>query len=162
TAYSEAFASIASTLAIPLFIALIGIVFRGAAYALRDGAANARESGVIDTAFSLSSILTPFMLGAAIGAIATDRVPVGNAAGDMISSWTSPTSIFIGLLAVATSAYLAAVYLSADAARDSDPLEDDFRRRALGAGVVAGAIALAGIFVVDHDSHRLFHSLLTG
>ena len=75
TAYARAFASIASTLAVPLFIAAIGIVFRGTAYALRAGASSARESAVIDTIFSLSSILTPFALGAAIGAIATNRVP---------------------------------------------------------------------------------------
>src|SRR5215467_513256 len=37
TAYPEAFGSIASTLAIPLFLALLGIMFRGAAYALRAG-----------------------------------------------------------------------------------------------------------------------------
>ena len=163
TAYPSAFGSIASTLAVPLFIAAIGIVFRGAAYGLRAGAADARETARIDTVFALSSILTPFALGAAIGAIATDRVPVGNAAGDMWSSWLNPTSIFIGLLAVGTSAYLAAVYLAADAARDRDrELEHDFRLRALGAGVVAGGIAVAGIFVVDAESHELFHSLLSG
>src|ERR1700680_1960530 len=83
TAYPRAFGSIASTLAVPLFIAAIGIIFRGTAYALRAGAASDRESGVIDTIFSLSSILTPFALGAAIGAIATNRVPVGNAAGHL-------------------------------------------------------------------------------
>src|SRR5262249_12251171 len=83
--------------------------------------------------------ITPFALGAAIGAIATDRVPVGNAAGDLWSSWLNPTSIFIGVLAVATSAYLAAVYLAADAARDRHrELESGFRVRALGAGVAAG------------------------
>src|SRR5205807_455657 len=103
--------------AIPLFLAGIGIVFRGAAYALRVGAATARELGVIDTAFSLSSILTPFALGAMVGGIATGRVPVGNAAGDRFSSWLNSTSILVGILAVATSAYLAAVYLAADAAR---------------------------------------------
>jgi cytochrome bd ubiquinol oxidase subunit II len=163
TAYPSAFGSIASTLAVPLFIAAIGIVFRGAAYGLRAGAADARETARIDTVFALSSILTPFALGAAIGAIATDRVPVGNAAGDMWSSWLNPTSIFIGVLAVGTSAYLAAVYLAADAARDRDrELERDFRLRALGAGVVAGGIAVAGIFVVDAESHELFHSLLSG
>jgi cytochrome d ubiquinol oxidase subunit II len=163
TAYPTAFGSIASTLAIPLFIAVIGIIFRGASYALRSGAANARESGTIDTIFSLSSILTPFALGAAIGGIATDRVPVGNAAGNEWSSWLDATSIVIGILAVALSAYLAAVYLAADAARDRHRrLERDFRRRALGAGIVAGAIAIAGIFAVDADSHRLFHSLLAG
>jgi len=163
TAYPIAFGSIASTLAVPLFIAVIGIVFRGAAYALRAGAANVRESTRIDTIFALSSILTPFALGAAIGGIATDRVPVGNAAGDLWSSWLNPTSILIGVLAVATSAYLAAVYLAADAAREQDgELERDFRVRALGAGVVAGAIAFAGIFIVDADNHELFHSLLSG
>ena len=163
TAYPTAFGSIASTLAVPLFIAAIGIVFRGAAYGLREGAADARETARIDTVFALSSILTPFALGAAIGGIATGRVPVGNAAGDMWSSWLNPTSVLIGVLAVGTSAYLAAVYLAADAARDgSAELERDFRLRALGAGVVAGWIALAGIFVVDADNHELSHSLLSG
>ena len=163
TAYPSAFGSIASTLAVPLFIALLGIVFRGAAYGLRAGASSARESGLIDTIFSLSSIVTPFALGAAIGGIATDRVPVGNAAGDLTSSWLNATSIFIGVLAVAMSAYLAAVYLAADAHHDGlDALERDFRARSLGMGLVAGAVAVAGIFVVDHDNHELFHSLLTG
>jgi cytochrome d ubiquinol oxidase subunit II len=163
TAYPKAFGSIASTLAVPLFIAAIGIIFRGAAYALKSTAFSARESAVIDTTFSLSSILTPFALGAAVGAIATNRVPVGNAAGHLFSSWLNGTSIFIGVLAVVSSAYLAAVYLAADAARDHhDALEEDFRLRALGAGVVAGALAIGGIFIVNADRHALFHALLTG
>jgi cytochrome d ubiquinol oxidase subunit II len=54
TAYPQAFGSIASTLAVPLFIAGMGIVFRGAAYALRSGASSPRELRVIDTVFSLS------------------------------------------------------------------------------------------------------------
>ena len=163
TAYPKAFGSIASTLGVALFIAALGIIFRGATYAFRAGASGPRESAVIDTIFSFSSILTPFALGAAIGAIATNRVPVGNAAGNLFSSWLNPTSIFIGVLAVASSAYLAAVYLAADAARDGhEALERDFRRRALGAGAVAGLLAVGGIFVVNADSHALFHSLLSG
>jgi cytochrome d ubiquinol oxidase subunit II len=163
TAYPKAFGSIASTLAVPLFIAVIGIIFRGAAYALRSGALSPRESAVVDTVFSLSSILTPFALGAAVGAVATDRVPVGNAAGHLFSSWLNGTSIFIGALAVVSSAYLAAVYLAADAARGNHhALEQDFRARALGAGVVAGALAIGGIFIVNADRHALFHALLTG
>src|SRR5579884_437223 len=163
TAYPKAFGSIASTLAVARFVALLGIIFRGAAYAFRSGASTDRERGRIDTIFSLSSILTPFALGAAVGAIATNRVPVGNAAGHLLSSWLNPTSIFIGVLAVASCAYLAAIYLAADAARDGhEELERDFRLRALGAGVVAGAIAIGGIFVVNADYHTLFHSLLSG
>ena len=163
TAYPKAFGSIASTLAVPLFIALIGIVFRGAAYALRSGAATDREAGRIDTLFALSSVLVPFALGTAVGAIATERVPVGNAAGSLWSSWLNTTSIFIGVLAVAVCAYLAAVYLAADAAHDGDEgLERQFRLRALGTGVVTGALAIIGLLVVDADRHDLFHSLLTG
>jgi cytochrome d ubiquinol oxidase subunit II len=163
TAYPAAFGAIASTLALPLFVAAIGIVFRGAAYALRAGATSARESGVIDTVFSLSSILTPLALGAAIGAIATDRVPAGGTAQHLVSSWLNPTSAFLGLLSVVSAAYLAAVYLAADAARHGDgSLERAFRRRALGAGVLAGAIAIAGIFVVHADHQALAHALLRG
>jgi cytochrome bd ubiquinol oxidase subunit II len=163
TSYPRAFASIASTLAVPLFIAALGIILRGAAYALRAGASGARESGVIDTIFSVSSVLTPFALGGAIGAIATDRVPIGDATGPQFSSWLNPTSVFIGALAVANCAYLAAVYLAADAARLGDgPLERAFRRRALGTGVIAGVIALGGIAVVNTGYHRLYHSLLSG
>jgi cytochrome bd ubiquinol oxidase subunit II len=163
TAYPTAFGSIASTLAIPLFLAGIGIVFRGAAYALRAGASTPRELGVIDTIFSLSSILTPFALGAMVGGIATGRVPVGNAVGPRFSSWLSSTSILVGILAVAASAYLAAVYLAADAARRNErELERAFRVRALGSGVVAGALALAGIFVVRSDAHSLYDELVSG
>src|ERR1700733_2889077 len=163
TSYPRAFGSIMSTLAVPLFIALLGILLRGVSYAMREGAATPRESGRIDTRFALSSILVPFALGAAVGGIATNRVPVGNAAGHMWSSWLNGTSIVFGTLAVAASAYLAAVYLAADAAHDGNKvLEREFRLRALGSGVVAGAIAIAGVFVVNGEDHMLFHSLESG
>jgi cytochrome d ubiquinol oxidase subunit II len=130
---------------------------------MRDGATTPQESGRIDTRFALSSILVPFALGAAVGGIATNRVPVGNAAGDMWSSWLNPTSVVIGTLAVATSAYLAAVYLAADAAHDREQtLERSFRLRALASGVTAGAIALGGLFIVNADDHALVNSLLHG
>jgi cytochrome bd ubiquinol oxidase subunit II len=163
TAYPTAFGSIASTLEAPLFIAAVGIIMRGAAYALRSGASDPRELSVIDTIFSVSSILTPFALGTAVGGIASRRVPVGNAAGHLFSSWLNPTSVLIGVVAVASCAYLAAVYLAADAARRGESeLEDEFRVRALGAGIVAGAVALAGVAVVHSDAHPLYHQLVAG
>jgi len=163
TSYPKAFGSIASTLSVALFVAVIGITFRGATYAFRAGARSGRELGRIDTIFSLSSILTPFALGAAVGGIATNRVPVGNATGDLFSSWLNITSIFVGVLAVVSCAYLAAIYLAADAARDKHrALERDFRQRALGAGVVDGALAIGGLFLAGANRHALYHSLLTG
>jgi cytochrome d ubiquinol oxidase subunit II len=163
TAYPAAFGSIASTLEIPLFVAGIGIVLRGGAYAVRSDAASAREQRTVDLIFSVSSILTPFALGTAIGGIASGRVPVGNAAGDLVSSWLNWTSLTIGLLAVASSAYTAAVFLSGDAARHGkQQLAERFRTRALGAGAVAGAVAAAGIVVLHFDAERLFHRLVHG
>ncbi len=162
TAYPQAFEAIFTTLSVPLFIAVFGILFRGAAYALRAGASGLRESSAIDTIFSLSSILTPFALGAAIGGIASDRVPASGI-GDMWSSWLNPTSIFIGVLAVSNCAYLSGVYLAADAAgRGEEELVRAFRNRALAIGVVAGAIAFGGLFVINSDDHQLVHSLLSG
>jgi len=163
TCYPKAFGSVMSTLAVPLFIVLLGIIFRGAAYALREGARTPQESGRIDAIFAISSILVPFALGTAVGAIAGDRVPVGNAAGHEWSSWLNATSIVIGALAVATCAHLAAVYLAADAAHDRESeLERGFRLRALGSGVIAGALAITGVVVLNSDDHSLFHALLHG
>jgi cytochrome d ubiquinol oxidase subunit II len=163
TAYPAAFGSIASTLSIPLFIAAVGIIFRGVAYALRAGAAGPRELSAIDTVFSVSSVLTPFALGTVIGGIASGRVPVGNAAGREFSSWLNPTSVLVGVLAVTMAAYLAAVFLCADARRLGDPgLEQQFRRRALGTGIVAGVIALAGLAVIAGDAERIFDRLTAG
>jgi cytochrome d ubiquinol oxidase subunit II len=163
TAYPAAFGSLASTLSVALFVAGLGIIVRGAAYALRSGTTDRREIGRIDAASAISSVLTPFALGAAIGGLATGRVPFGNAKGDLITSWLNPPSIFIGALAVAFCAYLAAVYLAADAARRGDAdLVAAFRARALGAGALAGVLSVAGLVVLHHDAYRLYHELLDG
>jgi cytochrome d ubiquinol oxidase subunit II len=163
TAYPAAFGSIVSTLSVPFFIAGIGIVFRGITYALRAGAANPRESQAIDTVFSISSVITPFALGTIVGAIVTEQVPLGNAAGGELSSWLGATSVLVGVLAIATSAYLAAVYLAADAARLGEAdLERAFRVRALWMGALAGALALAGLIVLRSDAHHLYHQLVSG
>jgi cytochrome d ubiquinol oxidase subunit II len=163
TAYPVVFASVASTLTVPISLAALGIVFRGLAYALQSATSASRERRIIDTTFALSSILTPYMLGAAVGAIASDRVPVGNAAGDLVTSWVNPTSILTGALAVAVGAFLAAVYLAADARRLGErALEEAFRVRALVSGVLAGALAIAGLLVVHHDAHRLYRGLTVG
>ncbi len=163
TAYPAVFASIASTLSIPLFVAVVGILLRGGAYTVRAGTASGSERHAVDTVTSFSSILTPFALGTVIGGIASRRVPVGNAAGDLLSSWLNPTSVTIGALAVATSAYMAAVFLCADAVRAGDrSLEARFRRRALGAGTIAGGTALAGLVAVRFDAHPLYSRLVFG
>jgi len=163
TAYPTAFGSIASTMAIPLFAAGIGIILRGTAYALRSGATSAQELRKIEIGTAASSILTPFALGAVIGGIASGRVPVGNAKGDLVTSWLNPTSMALGVIAVTTAAYLAAVYLAADAVRiDRPDLENAFQKRALAMAGVAGVAAVAGLIVVRSDAERIWHGLTSG
>ena len=81
TAYPAAFGSIASTLSIALILAALGIVIRGAAYAVSAGATGPRQVRDVDVVSAISSILTPFALGACLGGIASGRVPYGKAKG---------------------------------------------------------------------------------
>ena len=163
TAFPTVFGSVFSTLTIPLFIAAVGIIFRGTAFVLRGQAGTIREARVLGALFASSSVLIPFCLGAAIGGIASGRVPPGNARGDTWSSWLNPTSILIGSLAVITGAFLAAVFLAGDARRAGQPdLEEAFRRRALGSGAVAGVVSIGGLFVVRDDARDLYDGLTSG
>ncbi len=163
TAFPVVFGSIFSTLSIPLFLAAVGIIFRGTAFALRGQAATIREARVLGGVFALSSVLIPFFLGAAIGGVASGRVPVGNAAGNLIDSWLNPTSVLIGVVGVFSGAYLAAVYLAGDSARAGQgDLVAAFRARALLAGVVTGVVAIAGLLVLRSDSRALYDGLTSG
>jgi cytochrome d ubiquinol oxidase subunit II len=163
TAFPEAFGSIMSTMAIPMFLAAVGIILRGAAFALRGEAATMFERRALGAVFALSSLLVPFFLGTVVGGIASGRVPVGNAAGDELTAWANETSVMVGLISIATGAHLAAVFLGADARRAGQTgLVDAFRTRALVSGVVAGAFALAGLLVVRSDAPDLYDGLTSG
>ncbi len=160
TGFSSAFEAIFSTLFIPLSLAALGIVFRGAGFAFHKTAGRLRGRGLAESSFGLASLLTPFFMGTVVGAIAGGRVPVGNAAGDAVTSWLNPLSLLIGALFVATSAYLAAVFLVSDARRaDTPDLERYFRVRALTAAVVAGALAVGGVLVLRDDARYVYDGL---
>jgi cytochrome bd ubiquinol oxidase subunit II len=163
TAFPTAFGSLFSTLYIPLFLAAIGIIFRGAAFAFRGQAATIKEARFLGAMFALASVLIPFFLGAALGGIASGRVEVGNAAGDPVSSWLNPTSVLVGVIAVLSGAYLAAVFLAGDSRRAEQPdLVRAFRARALATGIVTGAVALGGLLVLRDDARDLYDGLTSG
>ncbi|HEX3090181.1 MAG TPA: cytochrome d ubiquinol oxidase subunit II [Ilumatobacteraceae bacterium] len=159
TGFPQAFAAICETLFIPLTLAAFGIVLRGSAFAFRKFAstvANARFFGAI---FATASIMTPFFFGAVVGAVASGRVPI-DGTGDRWRSWATEASLVGGVLAVLTSAFLAAVFLTAEAARQGNAeLVVACRRRAIAAGVLTGVAALAGIVPLKDDAPRLFDRL---
>jgi len=160
TAFSGAFAAIMTTLYLPLGLAALGIVLRGSGFAFRKASVRTAEQRAGGALFAASSVITPFFLGAVAGGIASGRVPTGGN-GDPVSSWINPSSILGGVLSVLVCAYLAAVFLIAEArSRNMDDLEAWFRWRALRVGLVAGAVAIGGVFVLRADAHHLFERLL--
>jgi cytochrome d ubiquinol oxidase subunit II len=163
TCFPHAFGPLMETLYVPLFLAAVGIIFRGTAYALRGEAASIAEARVLGAMFALSSVLTPFFLGCALGAVASGQVPAQGDPGIPFSSWTGTTALWAGALAVVTGAYNAAVFLAADSVRAQVPdLTTAFRRRALGSAVVAGAMAIGGLFVLREDARDLYDGLTSG
>jgi cytochrome d ubiquinol oxidase subunit II len=161
TAFPPAYSAILSTLFIPLTLAALGIVLRGSSFAFRKMSTRLGLRRAFGAIFAVSAVLTPFFLGAALGGVASGRVPPGNAAGDIWTSWANPSGAIVGALAVAVCAYLAAIYLTADARRLGDAgLERHFRVRGVGAGVVAGGLALGGVFVLRDDSPYVYDRLV--
>ncbi len=160
TCFPTAYESIMLTLFVPLSIAAFGIVLRGSSFAFRKAVLATKERRMFGAIFAISSVIVPYCFGAVAGAIASGRVPAGGVAGDPWDSWVNPTSILGGVLAVCVSAYLAAVYLVWDASRLADvAMIEYFRRRAVGAAMVAGAVTLVGIFVLRADAEYLFDGL---
>lgn len=161
TCFSEVFASVMLTMFVPLSIAALGIVLRGSSFAFRKVAPTLAEQRLFGAVFATSSVMVPYCLGAVVGGIVAGRVPAGGTSGDLWTSWTGPTSVVGGLLAVAVCAYLAAVYLANDAGRLGEAdLVGYFRRRAVGAAVVAGLLAAVGFYALSVDAKHV-HDHLT-
>jgi cytochrome d ubiquinol oxidase subunit II len=159
TAFPSAFAAVMTTLYVPLTIAAFGIILRGSGFAFRksiEGLSGRRAAGAT---FAISSLLTPFFMGTVVGAIAAGSVPAAGSGG-AFSSWLQPLPLLIGAIFVVSGAYLAAVFLVGDARRAGDAeMERYFERRALGAAVVAGALAILGLFVLDSEASYVYDRL---
>ena len=159
TGFPESFAAAMSTLAVPLMLALLGIVLRGASFAFRTYAATLGQARLFGVAFAGSSLITPFFLGAVAGAIASGRVPA-DGRGDLFASWVTPTSLLGGAIAVGTCSFLAGTFLTADASRaDKTALADRLRRQTLWVGAVNGALVLATLVPLRADAPTLYDGL---
>ncbi len=154
TVFPRAFAVISVALHIPLTLALIGIVLRGAAFTFRAYGLG-QGGGVWGRVFAWSSLITPVFLGMALAALATGQIRVD---GDQVSSgfvagWLTPFAFAVGLLSLCLFALLAAVYLAADT---TGPVQEDFRIRALACEGVAAIAAALAFACAKHDAPQLF------
>ena len=160
TAFPEAFAAIMSTLYVPLALAALGIVLRGAGFAFRKSVDSLPARRALGAAFALSSVMTPFFMGTVVGAIASGNVPAGGD-GPALSSWIEPLPLLTGALFVASGAYLAAIFLVVDSHRAGDEeMEGYFAQRALAAGLVAGGLAALGLVALHADARYVYERLI--
>jgi cytochrome bd ubiquinol oxidase subunit II len=160
TAFPEAFGAVWSTLYVPLALAAVGIVLRGAGFAFRKSIRRLELRRATGATFAISSVLTPFFMGTVVGAIVAGNVPSGGN-GDAFSSWIEPLPLLTGALFVATGAYLAAIFLIADShgSRDAE-MEGYFSRRAIAAALVAGVLAIAGLIELHSEAHYAYDRLV--
>jgi cytochrome d ubiquinol oxidase subunit II len=159
TAFPHAFAAVMNALALPLWLALAGIVLRGAGFAFRKELTRLSLQRAAGATFAFSSLVTPFFMGTVVGAIAAGAVPA-DASQASLAAWTSPTALLAGFLFVAAGGYLAAVYLVGEAAGRGDrDMRAYFARRAQAAAIVAGALSLAALLELQNSNAALFDRL---
>jgi cytochrome d ubiquinol oxidase subunit II len=157
--FPAAFAALSVAFFAPFHLVLIGIVLRGAAFVFRAyGYATAGAGISWGHIFGGASVITPFLLGACLGAVSNGHIRVegGIVTADSAWAWLDPLALATGALSLALCAYLAAVYLTLETEGD---LRDDFRKRALGVWLVAGVLSIGTLLLTYQEAPRLWEGL---
>ena len=158
TAFPSAFGPIMESLYLPLALAAVGIVLRGSGFAFGH-AFTGKAHDRAELVFAIASVITPFFMGCVVGAIASGEVVPGNDPS-AFSAWFDWLPILVGLLFVASSTYIASVFLVVDAEHaEEEDLSGWFRRAAVRIAVVAGLLAVAGLFAASEQAEFIFDGL---
>ena len=161
--FPRAYSALSVGLFLPFHLVLLGIILRGASFVFRAYSPGALEGetgagGAWGVVFGVASVITPVLLGMSLGAVSAGgfHVEAGDVRLDGVP-WLAPVSLAMGAFALATCAYVAAVFLAYET---DGELREDFRRRALWAGtaVVALSVLLLPLLVVE--ASHLWEGLL--
>jgi cytochrome d ubiquinol oxidase subunit II len=164
TAFPPAFAMMMTALHIPITLMLIGIVLRGSAFIFRNydsQGENVRHRwGAV---FGAACFFTPFLQGMTLGALATGRIRCvdGQVTTGFFAGWLTPFAFACGVFTSVICAFLAAVYLTLYT-RAEPELQNDFRRRALGSGLVLVPAALAIFLTSKEGAPAMFRAMTDG
>ena len=136
--FPPAYAAIFTALYVPLFVALLGVVGRGAAFALRHyGERGTRLNRVALRSFSVASLLTPFSFGLAVGAVSGGDIKVDGSVvqSGAFAGWLEPFALCCGVIGLLICAFVGAAFMIP---RTEGLLQQDFRRRAMVTSVALG------------------------
>lgn len=160
TAFPRAFASLSTSLFVPVSLALAGIVLRGAAFAFHAYHLESEERhGTWGTLFAGASLATPLFLGIAAGAAVSGSLPAGAARGPApVSAWIALFPVAVGLLALSVFSYLAAVYLLLETG--DQELRADFRVRAVWSARAVVSLAAAAALLAAREAPAFREALL--
>ena len=159
--FPKAFALMANALHVPLTLMLVGVIGRGTSFVFRTYD-RARSARLWSRVFAVSSIVTPFMLGLCLASVSSGGIAVdarGALSSGFFAVWPQPFPLLVGLYTIVLFAFLAAVYLTCQATDRA--LQEDFRRRALIAGVVVAVLALACLLAARVGAPLIFAGLFT-
>lgn len=171
TCFPRGYSVLAVALFLPFHLTLAGVMLRGASFVFRgyapptkasddDSAGYPRERiSIWGVVFGVASVISPFLLGAAFGALTAGEVRLD--AEDRLQEaswpiWLSPYAIGCGLLAISSCAYLAAVYLTVET---DGLLRDDFRWRAILSGTSTAALAAIVLLLAWYEAPWFFGQL---
>ena len=166
TAFPPAFAAINVVLFIPLMLAVIGIVLRGAAFAFKVHGMIKRSQNIkiLSRIFSVASAMTPFFLAVSGAAIASGAIHIQNQSQVVTNTgsyWFTPFTVTIGAMALTLCVTISAIYLTVEATgRGDTELAEAFRLRGLIAVALTAALGLLGLILSPSEASFLWNAML--
>lgn len=166
TAFPIVYAGVSTALFIPITLAVVGIVLRGASFSFRSNYGMQVGSGVRwGHVFDAASAITPFLLGTIAGALSSGNIRVSGTPlqvqANLWTTWTTPFALSCGAFALGLCSVLSATYLTVEARDTGDhDLAQVFRRRAIAAGAVTAILGALAALLARQEAPVLWQGLI--
>ena len=157
--FSRAFAVLMISLYLPFLLMIIGIIFRGTAFAFQSyGYQDESSTRKWRMAFAWTSIFVPLTMGIVFGTVISGNIRHDITQELMETSqsflWLSPFPILIGILTVALFAAIAAIFMARETT--TEHVIEAYRNRALIFGLMSTVLLLIGLGMGKSQAPSLY------
>lgn len=166
--FPKVYTVLSTALHIPLFIMLLGIIFRGTAFTFRYYDVDKDHTHYYYThIFRINSILTPFFLGVTLGAMMLGRISTDYEASFVqifIAPWANAFSFMLGLFTVLLFGYISSAFLTSETSLTKEERRTyaTYCQRFLIALVISGPLFFVTAEIYKHNFvHDFFNSTLS-